>query len=331
VSGAPQTGASEPAARRAGSVQETHFRIETLERDTVRLVGHEYRAVVECVGVAVHHLPMNEQEAALAGYAAFLNALPFPTQLLVRVQRRSLEPHIRDVQQSAAQFGARPETAALARVAAGYLEYLSGLHEQAVLLDRRCYVVIPADPRVVQAALPAKPTLRSRFLSLFARPQPAQDEDFEEEEDLPATGSAAEGPPPDPRDAIFTHLQFRCDQVIRLLARSGMQAWRVTGPGLFHLFYACWNPEQARLYPLDFERLAFHGGGGPVRSLVAQQVRRGGPPAGSPPALPALPALPAGLPARPGANGVGGRDKVRGAGAAYGARGVNGVNGVPKR
>ena len=56
-----------------------------------------------------------------------------------------------------------------------------------------------------------------------------------------------------------------------------MQAWRVTGPGLFHLLYACWNPEQARLYPLDFERLAFHAGGGPVRSLVAQQVQRGGP------------------------------------------------------
>ena len=295
---APAVAPAEPAARRLGSVQETHFRIETLERDTIRLVGHEYRAVVECVGVAVHHLPMNEQEATLAGYAAFLNALPFPTQLLVRVQRRSLEPHIRDVQQSAAQFGGRPETAALARVAEGYLDYLSGLHEQAVLLDRRCYVVIPADPRVVQAALPAKPTLRSRFFSLFARPGPALDEQWEEE-DEPATGSAAEGPPPDPRDAIFTHLQFRCDQVIRLLARSKMQAWRVTGPGLFHLLYACWNPEQARLYPLDFERLAFHAGGGPVRSLVAQQVQRGGPPAGAAgtlPAMPAGPGSPRGLP-----------------------------------
>jgi hypothetical protein len=303
VSGAaPAVAPAEPAARRLGSVQETHFRIETLERDTIRLVGHEYRAVVECVGVAVHHLPMNEQEATLAGYAAFLNALPFPTQLLVRVQRRSLEPHIRDVQQSAAQFGGRPETAALARVAEGYLDYLSGLHEQAVLLDRRCYVVIPADPRVVQAALPAKPTLRSRFFSLFARPGPAPDEQWEEE-DEPAAGSAAEGPPPDPRDAIFTHLQFRCDQVIRLLARSGMQAWRVTGPGLFHLLYACWNPEQARLYPLDFERLGFHAGGGPVRSLVAQQVQRGGPPAGAagPP-----PAVPAGSPAGPGTHGASG-------------------------
>jgi hypothetical protein len=317
VSGAaPTVAPAEPAARRLGSVQETHFRIETLERDTVRLVGHEYRAVVECVGVAVHHLPMNEQEGTLAGYAAFLNALAFPTQLLVRVQRRSLEPHIRDVQQTSAHFGARPETAALAHVAAGYLEYLNGLHEQAVLLDRRCYVVIPADPRVVQAALPARPTLRSRFLSLFARPQPALDDDFDEEDDLPATGSAAEGPLPDPRDAIFTHLQFRCDQVIRLLARSGMQAWRVTGPGLFHLFYACWNPEQARLYPLDFERLAFHGGGGPTRSLVAQQVKRGAPPAGSPSGIPAT------LPAPPGANGVSG---------VHGTNGVNGLHGVAPR
>ena len=52
VSGAgPTVAPAEPAARRLGSVQETHFRIETLERDTIRLVGHEYRAVVECVGV----------------------------------------------------------------------------------------------------------------------------------------------------------------------------------------------------------------------------------------------------------------------------------------
>ena len=115
----------------------------------------------------------------------------------MRVQRRSLEPHIRDVQQSAAQFGGRPETAALARVAEGYLDYLSGLHEQAVLLDRRCYVVIPADPRVVQAALPVKPTLSARLLSLFARPGPAPDEQWEEE-DEPATGSTPRARPPIP-------------------------------------------------------------------------------------------------------------------------------------
>ena len=76
VSGAPAVAPAEPRrpGERAGDALP--------DRDPgtdIRLVGHEYRAVVECVGVAVHHLPMNEQEATLAGYAAFLNALPFPS------------------------------------------------------------------------------------------------------------------------------------------------------------------------------------------------------------------------------------------------------------
>jgi hypothetical protein len=257
-----------------GSVQQTHFRIEAVERDTLRLAGHEYRAVVECVGVAVHILPQTEQEAALAGYAAFLNALPFPTQLLVRIQRRSLEPHIREIQQAAADFGHRPETGSLARVAEGYVDYLSGLHEQAVLLDRRCYVVVPADPRVVRAALPIGEPFHVRLLSRFTRrAEPADDPaDDEVGADVAAEAAAA-----DPRDAIFGHLQFRCDQVIRLLARSGMVSWRVTGPALYHLVYSCWNPEQARIHPLGQDDLAFHVAGAPARNLVAQQVRRGAP------------------------------------------------------
>ena len=95
-----------------------------------------------------------------------------------------------------------------------------------------------------------------------------------------------------------------------------MQAWRVTGPGLFHLFYACWNPEQARLYPLDFERLAFHGGGGPARSLVAQQVRRGAPPAGSPSGFRQR------SPRRPAPTASAG---------SHGTNGVNGLHGVAQR
>jgi hypothetical protein len=254
-----------------GSVQQSHFRIEAVERDTLRLTGYEYRAVVECVGVAVHILPQAEQEAALAGYAAFLNALPFPTQLLVRIQRRSLEPHIREVQQAAATFGHRPETGALARIAEGYVDYLSGLHEQAVLLDRRCYVVVPADPRVVKAALPVREPLHVRLLSRLTRRTEPDDDPADEEVGAEVAAEAAAA---DPRDAIFAHLQFRCDQVIRLLARSGMASWRVTGPALYHLIYSCWNPEQARIHPLGQDDLAFHVAGAPPRSLVAQQVRR---------------------------------------------------------
>src|SRR5215213_3099277 len=167
---------SRPAAPpRHGSVQQAHFRIAAIERDTIRLHGHEYRALVECVGVAVHTLPPNEQEATLAGYASFLNALPFPTQLQVRIQRRSLEPHIRAVRQAAQGFEGRRDTGALSLVAEGYLRYQAGL------LDRRCYVVVPADPRVVRAALPVPEPAHVRLLSWLTS-RSRRDEDEEEAE-----------------------------------------------------------------------------------------------------------------------------------------------------
>ena len=64
-----------------------------------------------------------------------------------------------------------------------------------------------------------------------------------------------------------------------------MQAWRVTGPGLFHLLYACWNPEQARLYPWTSSAWASTPAGARCarwwRSRSSGGLQAGGPP-GSP-------------------------------------------------
>src|SRR5579872_7323402 len=62
-----------------------------------------YRAVVEVSAINFTLSSEEEQEAIIAGYRAFLKALTFPIQVLVRNQRLDLRTYLQRVAQLAAQ------------------------------------------------------------------------------------------------------------------------------------------------------------------------------------------------------------------------------------
>ncbi len=102
----------------------------------LRLCGGALRAVLECPTLAFGIKGEAEQRAVIDGWAALLNSLSHPLQILIR--SRQLDPA------ALAQLPASADPAR-APLRDSYRRLLDELAGQRRVLDRRFYVVVPAD------------------------------------------------------------------------------------------------------------------------------------------------------------------------------------------
>ena len=124
--------------RRLASVQEI-LPLEEIAGDVVSLRGGDYRCVLEASSVNFALKSEPEQEAILAGYRRFLNGLTYPLQVLVRVVPADVEGYL------AGLGGARRGTETLRRLALDHEAFVRRIARERTLLDRRFFVVLPAE------------------------------------------------------------------------------------------------------------------------------------------------------------------------------------------
>jgi hypothetical protein len=199
---------------RGASIQNVRLGIEALKDGIVALADGDFRAVLEVGGTAS---PLEEDaqiEAVLAGFATFLNALNFPVQILVRASPVDLSRYVATLEERSRHVG----DGQLATLARDHAAFVQSLARQRTLLERRFYVVVPAERAPVKRwQLP----FGGRLQSSLADAEPR-------------------------REAARHQLTFRCDDVARQLDRCGLAARRLADLELAQLFLACWSPERAR-------------------------------------------------------------------------------------
>lgn len=193
---------------RLASVQGVHVDLQAVEDGVICLAGGQYRAVLEVSSLNFALQGEVEQEAIVAGFAAFLNGLSFPVQILVRVLPIDVEGYLRELENRALDL---PE--GLADLARDHAAYVRRLASRRTLLERRFYLMVPAQSDRPQA-LPVWP---------FGR-------------------RAA----PDDAGPARRQLTFRCEEVRRQLGRCGLSARRFDSTEIAQLLYACWCPELSR-------------------------------------------------------------------------------------
>ncbi len=194
------------------SVQTARLGIEAIHDGVVALAGGEYRAVLEVSGTVSPFEDDARQEALLAGFATFLNALSYPIQILVRASPVDLTRYATNLEER----GRHMLDGQLAALARDHAAFVQGLARQRMLLERRFYLVVPAE-RVA----------RTGWARLF-----------------PGLNRAIEQEPR--REAARHQLVFRCDDLSRQLSRCGLTVRRLADPELAQLYLACWSPERAR-------------------------------------------------------------------------------------
>jgi hypothetical protein len=114
--------------------------LEDIVDGVLCLRGGDYRAVLEAQSVNFALRSDEEKEGIMAGYRAFLNALSYPIQVLVRILPTDVETYL-------AALRERPsgrEAEALARLALDHEAFVRRLTRERTLLERRFYVVLPA-------------------------------------------------------------------------------------------------------------------------------------------------------------------------------------------
>lgn len=193
------------------SVQSTRLAVEAIQAGVVALPDGEYRAILEVSGTARPFEDEARLEAILAGFATFLNGLSYPLQILVRASPVDLTRYLAALEER----GRQEMDGQLADLAHDHAAFIQGLARQRTLLERRFYVVVPAEG-----------PSRSSWLNNLRRRRIVDDEPR--------------------REAARRQVAFRCDDVSRQLARCGLTARRLGDLELAQLYLACWSPERAR-------------------------------------------------------------------------------------
>ena len=198
--------------KRRASTQATHVGLRSIQDGVVTLRDGQARAVLAVSSVNFGLIGAGEQEAVVASFAALLNGLTFPVQALVRVLPVDLERYVAELEAVAPQLS-QP----LAVLARDHALFLRRLTRHRALLERRFYLVVPADGKTTHRGW-----RRTR-----------------------AAGAGDD-------DAVDTlkQLTARCDELARGLSRCGLSAHRLDDVELAQLFHACWSPDQARVQRL---------------------------------------------------------------------------------
>ena len=198
--------------KRRASTQAAHVGLRSIQDSVVTLRDGQARAVLEVSSVNFGLIGAGEQEAVVASFAALLNGLTFPVQVLVRVLPVDLERYVAELEQLAPQL-----SEPLAALARDHALFLRRLTRQRTLLERRFYLIVPADSRTGRSGWRRK---------------------------------RGAGPDPDDPTDILKQLTARCDQLARGLSRCGLSAHRLDDVELAQLFHQCWAPDQARVQRL---------------------------------------------------------------------------------
>lgn len=126
-------------ARRHAGVQDL-LPLEDIVDGVLCLRGGDYRAVLEVQSINFALKSEAEQEGIVAAYKAFLNALTYPLQVVVRILPTDVDAYLDGLRGRPRARG--DET--LRRLALDHESFVRRLARERSLLERRFYVVIPA-------------------------------------------------------------------------------------------------------------------------------------------------------------------------------------------
>jgi len=193
----------------------------------------QYRAVLQVNSVNFALASATEQEAYLAGYAAFLNGLGYPIQTLARVLPLDLTAYLNRLcaDHRSTESCDPPSPAIFARLAAEHESFVRRLATEHTLLERRFYLIVPAEaPTDTASGRTGGATGTGGGAALQAALERL----------VPGMRRARERSGRQQRfDASAQRLHLRVEDIIRQLTRVGIEARRLRGQELVDLYADC--------------------------------------------------------------------------------------------
>jgi hypothetical protein len=201
-------------AKKLPSTQE-HLDIEDIRDDVVLLKSGNASAVIQTTAVNFNLLSEDEQDSLILAFAALLNSLTFPVQVLVRSKRLDISNYLARIE-AAKRVAQKPQVIAQLDK---YQSFIRDLVAHNQVLDKRFYVAIPyigidiSQLRNIGGVFTKRPPTINRG-------------------DLLVRAKA--------------NLDPKIDHLIRGFGRISIEAVRLSTQELVELYYDVYNPEVAR-------------------------------------------------------------------------------------
>lgn len=245
-----------PSAPQPGNPNSTQNSLQFAEiRDgMVIMTDGSFRAVVACQSINFDLMSSREREGVEYAYQNFLNSLNHPVQILVRSQRVDISPYIDKL------IGLRrdEDNMLLSVLMDDYINFIDMLAQEANIMDKSFYIVIPYFPEGDITNL--KNQAKGFFGKLLTKPVTATTIDSQSYE------------------KAKTEINNRTEGVISGLFAMGVHSNRLNTTELSELYYNFYNPDTAIREPLrNYEQVTSiytrKGQGGSVPT----QAPQGGP------------------------------------------------------
>jgi hypothetical protein len=183
-----------------------------------------FRAVVMVKAINFDLMSTNEQEAVEYSYQGFLNSLYFPVQIFIHSSKIDLQPYIARLDKLRSEH----DNMLLAMLIEDYVVYMQALSEQANIMDKEFYVVIPYYPHAdVQKALTQSKNFFSGVMGIF---NSKEQHIIVNEIDL---------------ENAKTELRNRVQATLAALLQCGVQGLPLDTQELIELYYNTYNPDTA--------------------------------------------------------------------------------------
>lgn len=223
----PAQKASESKKNNPSSTQNTLLFSEMRENMMIMHDG-SFRAVVECESINFDLMSSREREAVEYSYQNFLNSLYFPVQILIRSRRVDIGPYIDRL----VTIRRSQDNMMLSRLMDDYIDFIDILSQEANIMDKSFYIVIPYYP--IGDVAEIKKQAKGLFDSFFGGTKEPQvtkinQPDYEKAKD---------------------EVRNRVDSVVSGLFQMGVKSQQLTTQQLSVLFYNSYNPDISARQPM---------------------------------------------------------------------------------
>lgn len=229
-----QDNASSPKSVASPNSTQNSLLISEIRDGMVIMGDGSFRAIVACKSINFDLMSSREREGVEYSYQNFLNALYFPVQILIRSQRVDIGPYIDRL----STIRRSQDNMLLNVLMDDYIEFIDILSQEANIMDKSFFVVIPYYPtgNLDNAVEQSK--------SFFTRL-------------LPKSGKTVTKIDEDTYSKAKDEIKNRVDAVVGGLYQIGVQCVQLKTKEVGELYYNIYNPDTAVREPLgDFDSVA---------------------------------------------------------------------------
>ena len=217
-------------AKNPNSTQST-LQLSEVRDNMVVMIDGSLRAVIACKSINFDLMSERERDGVEYSYQQFLNSLNFPVQILIRSQRVDIGQYLDKL----VAIRRAQDNMLLGVLMDDYINYIDILSQEANIMEKTLYIVVPYFPNGDAANLIEQG--KGFFGKLFAKPKNT----------ITKINTAD-------YQKAKTEIKNRVDNVIAGMFQIGVQSVQLDTKSLGELYYSFYNPDTAVRQPLgDFE------------------------------------------------------------------------------